>query len=121
MSQQVTITSVTANTPVEIYYCDSLSASCVYVATVAVFPYTFDVPPPYSNSSIVIKIEDVNGCIDGEVIGITPTPTPSITATVTQTPTVTQTTTRTPQPTSTLTPTVTQTPTNTTTNSPKCL
>ena len=118
MSQQVTITSVTANTPVEIYYCDSFSASCVYVATVAVFPYTFDVPPPYSNSSIVIKIEDVNGCIDGEVIGITPTPTPSITATVTQTPTVTQTTTRTPLATSTVTPTVTQTPTTTTTNTP---
>jgi hypothetical protein len=48
MSQQVTITSVTANTPVEIFYCDSFSANCVYVATVSVFPYTFEVPPPYN-------------------------------------------------------------------------
>jgi hypothetical protein len=72
MSQRVTITSVTANTPVDIYYCDSFSANCVYVSTVSVFPFFFDVPPPYDNSNIVIKIEDVNGCIDGETILITP-------------------------------------------------
>ena len=68
MSQDVTISSVTANTPVDIYYCDSMSASCVYVSTVSVFPYTFTVPSPYSESTIVIKIEDVNGCIDGDII-----------------------------------------------------
>ena len=56
MPQSVTITSVTANTPVEIYYCNSFSASCVYVSTVSVFPYTFDVPSPYDETNIVIKI-----------------------------------------------------------------
>ena len=91
MSQQVTITSVTANTPVEIYYCNSMSASCVYVSTVSVFPYTFDVPPPYDEENIVIKIVDTQSCEDGYVIPITPTPTPTITAT--QTPTQTPTTT----------------------------
>ena len=60
MSQQVTITSVTANTPVEIYYCDSTSGSCVYVSTVSVFPYTFNVPPPYDEQNIVIKIIDAS-------------------------------------------------------------
>ena len=59
MSQQVTITSVTANTPVEIFYCDSFSANCVYVSTVSVFPYTFDVPPPYNENNIVIKIHAI--------------------------------------------------------------
>jgi hypothetical protein len=73
MSQKVTITSVTANTPVDIYYCDSFSADCVYVSTVSVFPFFFDVPPPYDENNIVIKIEDVNGCIDGEIVFITPT------------------------------------------------
>jgi hypothetical protein len=114
MSQQVTITSVTANTPVEIYYCDSFSADCVYVSTVAVFPYTFNVPPPYNETNIVIKIEDVNECVDGEIIYITPTPTSSVTPTMTQTPTNTPT--NTPSPT--VTPTVTQTPTTTITTTP---
>ena len=114
MSQQVTITSVTANTPVDIYYCDSTSGSCVFVSTVAVFPYTFDVPDPYDETDIVIKIEDINGCIDGDVIYITPTPTSSVTPTVTQTPTNTPTGTQTP----TVTPTMTQTPTTTITTTP---
>ena len=114
MSQQVTITSVTANTPVEISYCNSTSGSCVYVSTVSVFPYTFNVPPPYNETNIVIKIEDVNGCVDGEIIYITPTPTSSVTPTNTITPTVTPTSTQTP----TVTPTVTQTPTTTITTTP---
>jgi hypothetical protein len=114
MSQQVTITSVTANTPVEIFYCDSTSGSCVYVSTVSVFPYTFNVPPPYNETNIVIKIEDVNGCVDGDIIYITPTPTSSVTPTMTQTPTNTPTLTQTP----TVTPTNTQTPTTTITTTP---
>jgi hypothetical protein len=118
MSQQVTITSVTANTPVEIYYCNSFSASCVYVSTVSVFPYTFTVPSPYSESTIVIKIEDVNGCIDGDIISITPTPTSSVTPTLTQTPTVTPTNTKTPSITTTMTPTQTTTQTTTPTITP---
>ena len=114
MSQQVTITSVTANTPVDTYYCNSMSGSCVFVSTVAVFPFTFNVPPPYNETNIIIKIEDVNGCIDGDVIYITPTPTSSVTPTVTKTPTNTPTSTQTP----TVTPTMTQTPTTTITTTP---
>ena len=119
MSEQVTIRTVTANTPVEIYYCDSLSASCVYVATVSTFPFVFDVPPPYNEENIVIKIIDTQGCIDGKTIPITPTPTSSVTPTqtitptqtVTQTPTLTQTPTQTPSQTATQTSTPTFTPT----------
>jgi hypothetical protein len=118
MSQQVTITSVTANTPVEIYYCDSFSANCVYVSTVSVFPYTFNVPVPYAENNIVIKIEDTNGCIDGEVIPITPAPTTSMTPTLTRTPTNTPTQTQTPTNTPTQTPTQTITLTTTPTNTP---
>jgi hypothetical protein len=118
MSQQVTITSVTANTPVDIFYCNSSSGSCVSVATVSVFPYTFTVPPPYDETNIVIKIEDNNGCVDGEVIFITPTPTPSITSSPTRTPTQTSTTTQTQTNTPTRTPTQTSTPTTTPTFTP---
>lgn len=118
MSQQVTITSVTANTPVEIYYCDSMSASCVYVSTVSVFPYTFSVPPPYDEQNIVIKIVDTQNCEDGYVIPITPTPTLTVTPTPTNTPTVTTTNTSTPTNTPSYTPTNTATQTYTPTNTP---
>lgn len=117
MSQLVTISSVTANTPVNIYYCDSTGSSCVYVATVSTFPYTFDVPDPYDLSDYRIKIDDTIGCEYYEMVYITPTPTPSITASSTVTPTVspTQSSSPTVTPTNTATPTTTvsYTPTNT--------
>lgn len=120
MSQQVTITSVTANTPVEIFYCDSFSANCVYVATVSVFPYVFDVPEPYNEQDFVVQIIDTQGCDIGHEVLITPTPTSTVTPTPTMTSTVTPTTSVTPTmtPTSTVTSTSTPTPTSTITATP---
>ena len=116
MSQEVTISSVTANTPVDIYYCDSMSASCVYVATVSTFPYTFDVLDPYDYADFVIKIVDTQSCEIGQIILVTPTQTPPNTATPTPTITVTPTNTSTNTPTPSITPTNTTTPTLTPTN-----
>lgn len=125
MSELITITTVTANTPVNIYYCDALSASCVLAASsVVAFPYTFTVPSPVSDTSFVIKIEDYYGFQVGYTIPITPqptpnnTPTPTITQSVTPTittsptttPTLTITNTSSPHVTPTFTPTVTTTP-----------
>jgi hypothetical protein len=118
MSQQVTITSVTANTPVNIYYCDSYSAGCVYVATVSTFPFEFNVPDPYDTLDFVVKIVDTQGCIDGNVVLITPTPTASHTPTPTITPTQTITQTPTESVTPTITPTQSATPTLTPTFTP---
>jgi len=118
MSEQVTITSITANIPVDIYYCDSLSANCVYVSSVSTFPFTFEVPPPYDESNIVIKIIDTQGCTYGKNILITPTPTPTITSTQTPTQTSTQTQTNTQTVTPTQTSSQTVTPTITPTNTP---
>ena len=118
MSQQVTITSVTANTPVNIYYCDSYSASCVYVATVSTFPFVFNVPDPYDTVDFVVKIIDTQGCIDGNIILITPTPTSSHTPTPTITPTQTITQTPTESVTPTISPTQSATPTITPTFTP---
>lgn len=119
MSEQVTISSVTANTPVEIYYCDSMSANCVYVSTVSTFPYTFDVPAPYDEQDFIVKIIDTQSCEIGHKVPISPTPTSTITPTVTPTstvtPTVSVTPTKTPTQTPTTTPTNTITPTITTT------
>ena len=58
----VTIESVTANTPVDIYYCDVFSASCVFVTSATTFPVTFTVPDPYALDNFIIKI-----IIDGTI------------------------------------------------------
>ena len=76
MEQQVTIESITANTPVDIYYCYSDNTSCIYVTTVNVFPFTFIVPSPYSDeNSFLIKIIDSQGCEDSKLITLTQNPT----------------------------------------------
>jgi hypothetical protein len=116
MSQEIIITSVTANTPVDIYYCDSTSGSCVYQAAVSTFPYTFYVSSPYTEGNILIKIVDSQGCEYAEFDLVTPTPTTTITSTPTTTPTITPTNTPTNTETPTVTPTNTETPTNTPTN-----
>ena len=118
MSLEITLTSVTANTPVDIYYCNSMSASCVSVSTVNTFPYTFEVPAPYDEQDVVIKIIDCKDCEHLEVFPISPTPTPTFTPTQTTTTTPTPTTTKTPTQTPTSTPTPTFTPTQTTTTTP---
>lgn len=118
MSEQVTISSVTANTPVDIYYCDSMSASCVYVTSASTFPYTFNVPDPYDYSDFIVKIVDTQNCETGHVILITPTPTTSVTPTPTITPTLTSSPTPTISVTPTITPTKTATPTITPTITP---
>ncbi len=116
MSQEVIISSITANTPVNVYYCNSMSASCVYVSTVSVFPYSFDVPSPYDETNFLIKIVDSQSCAIGYFVNITPTPTGTPTRTPTQTPSITPTSTLTPTITQTVTPTMTMTPTHTPTN-----
>ena len=118
MGQLVTITSLTANTPANIYYCGPTSGDCVFVATISTVPFTFEVPNPVDTVNYLIKIIDTNGCIDGEFVYVTPTPTSSVTPTMTKTPTVTPTTTSTPTQTPTNTTTNTATPTNTSSQTP---
>jgi hypothetical protein len=123
MSELVNILAVTANTPVEIYYCNSTSGDCEYVSTVSTFPYEFIVPEPYSEQNFLVKIIDTQDFEFGEFVNITPTPTlsstPPVTPTVTPTPAVSTTPTPTPpvSPTLTITPSITPsiTPTITTT------
>ena len=118
MAQQVTITSVTANTPVDIYYSGETMFSSQYVATVSVFPFTFTVPNPVDYSDFIVEIIDTQGCVDTDTIYITPTPTPNVTPSVSFTPTQTITQTKTPTQTPSQTPTFTMTPTQTQTQTP---
>ena len=116
MSQDVTILSITANTPVDVYYCDAMSANCVFVSGITTVPYSFQVPDPYDNGDFVVKIIDDESCEVGHTLNITPTPTPSVTPTITPTQTTTPTNTPTPTITPTITPSIT--PTQTTTPTP---
>ena len=109
MSLEFTITSVTANTPVDIYYCDNACVSQVYVATVSTFPFTFNIPDPYDNADFIVIIDDTQGCVYSQEVYVTPTPTPSFTPTNTVTPTMTATPPNTPSFTPTNTPTTTAT------------
>jgi hypothetical protein len=118
MPINVQIESVTGNTPVNIYVCDSGGLSCTYIATVAVFPYQFEVDDTYALGDFIVKIIDDAACEDIVSILITPTPTLSLTPTPTLTPTNTPSNTFTPTPSVTATKTPAATPTQTQTQTP---
>jgi hypothetical protein len=114
MAIQVSIYSVTGQSPYDVYVCQSDGSNCFYMTTVSSFPYTFNIPAPYNtSSSYLLKLIDDNGCVISGVQEVTScnTETQTPTPTITTTPTVTPTSTQTP----TVTPTVTNTPTVTTT------
>ena len=99
MPVNIEITTITANTPFDVYVCDALSGSCTYVSTVANAPYVFEVDDTYATENFIIKVVDVAGCIVYHTVAITPTPTPTQTPTPTKTATPTPTKTPTPTPT----------------------
>jgi hypothetical protein len=118
MPINVEITTITANTPFEVYVCDALSGSCTYFATVANAPYVFEVDDTYATENFTIKVVDVAGCIVYHTVAITPTPTPTQTPTPTKTATPTPTKTVTPTDTPTVSTSVVASPTPTPTKTP---
>lgn len=64
MAVQVTINSVTGQSPYDIYICQSNGTGCFYITTVSTIPYVFDIPAPYdTSSSYMLKIIDSNNCV----------------------------------------------------------
>jgi hypothetical protein len=64
MAVQVTINSVTGQSPYDIYICQSGGTGCFYITTVSIIPYVFDIPAPYDvSSSYMLKIVDSNNCV----------------------------------------------------------
>jgi hypothetical protein len=117
MSELITILSVTANTPVDIYYSASTGSTLV-ISGQSSFPYSFTVPTPVDETDYAIEIIDSQNCVAEHVILVSPTPTPTPSQTNTPTPTNTPTNSVTPTLTPTNTPTNSGTPTNTPTNTP---
>lgn len=121
MSTSVTISSITANTPVDIYYSANGASQVSVITGLSNFPYTFTVPSTADTKDFLVIIDDNNGCLVTETVLVSPTPTPTMTKTPTktptQTPTNTPTQTKTPTQTPTITPTTSLTPTFTPTPS----
>jgi hypothetical protein len=122
MPSIINISTVTGNSPYELYVCDTTLSACTFIANFSGTPYTFNLPSLYDDTNFCVKIVDSEGCWiincktpSGTPVIITPTPTKSVTPTPTITPTQTKTPTPTRTQTPTITPTRTQTPTVTTT------
>jgi hypothetical protein len=64
MAVQVTINSITGQSPYDVYICQSTGAGCFYMTTIESTPYIFDIPEPYNSSlSYMLKVIDSNKCI----------------------------------------------------------
>jgi hypothetical protein len=64
MAVQVTINSITGQSPYEIYICQSDGSGCFYVTTITTTPYVFDIPSPYdTSSSYMLKVVDAFNCV----------------------------------------------------------
>ena len=63
MPNIVTITSISGNSPFDIYVCDQTISYCYYVQQIVSGPYSFDVPSPLESANpIVLKIIDSSLC-----------------------------------------------------------
>ena len=63
MAVQVTIDSITGQTPYDIYICQSDGTACFYVTTTSTIPYVFNIQAPNDTSlSYMLKIKDGQGC-----------------------------------------------------------
>lgn len=63
MALQVTINSITGQSPYDVYICQTGGTGCFYISTISSAPYVFDIPPPYdSSTAYMLKIIDNIGC-----------------------------------------------------------
>jgi hypothetical protein len=63
MAVQVTISSITGQSPYDVYICQSNGSGCFYISTITTTPYVFDIPAPYdTSSSYLLKVVDANNC-----------------------------------------------------------
>ena len=60
---QVSIYTITGQSPYDVYICQSGGTNCFYITTISSTPYIFDIPAPYNtSSSYMLKIIDTNNC-----------------------------------------------------------
>lgn len=63
MAVQVTINSITGQSPYDIYICQTNGTGCFYITTIETLPYQFDIPQPYDTlPNYLLKVVDANNC-----------------------------------------------------------
>jgi hypothetical protein len=73
MATQLTIYSITGQSPFDIYVCQTGGTSCFYMTTISSVPYTFNIPAPYDNlSTYMLKVIDTNGCVISGISNVIP-------------------------------------------------
>lgn len=73
MAIQVSISSITGQSPYDIYICQTGGTSCFYMTTISSVPYIFDIPSPYNTSdAYMLKIIDNNGCVISGISNVIP-------------------------------------------------
>lgn len=66
MSKQITITNLVGSEPFDVYLCDNLYNTCMYITTINNIdvPYSFLVASPYlSLTEVGVKVIDNNKCV----------------------------------------------------------
>ena len=64
MALQVTINSITGQSPYDVYICQTGGTGCFYISTISSTPYVFDIPAPYNVSpNYMVKAIDANNCV----------------------------------------------------------
>jgi hypothetical protein len=71
MSLQVTINSISGQTPYDVFICQSSGVGCIYISRIENAPYSFNIPSPYDNESeYMLKLIDSNNCIISGVTSV---------------------------------------------------
>jgi hypothetical protein len=64
MALRVDITGITGQTPYNIFICQNDGSSCIFIDTITINEYGFDIPYPYDlSNSYMLKIIDGNNAI----------------------------------------------------------
>jgi len=64
MAVKVTISSITGQSPYNVFVCQPDGSSCFYITTISSTSYVFDIPSPYNTSpSYMLKVIDNDNCI----------------------------------------------------------
>jgi hypothetical protein len=64
MSVEVSISSITGQSPYDVYICQTGGTTCLYVSRITTVPYSFIIPKPYDKAGgYLLKLIDANGSI----------------------------------------------------------
>ncbi len=64
MPIDITINNITGASPYDVYVCDDPVSTCIYINTITILPYQFEVPSIMSSNTVFnLKIVDSNGCL----------------------------------------------------------